>query len=262
MTTTNKTLAGPVSDCCAQGMKHVGTPVGQKINIGGMDTYISYPPTSSSEKPKKIILAFPDIFGTFYVNTDLVLDHFASHGFLVIAPDYFQGDSVAKHVEEGVGFKPGFDLATWVTPHIQFAKKATPPWVKAVKEEFSAPGTQWATIGYCFGAPFVMDLLAEDDAVVAGAFAHPAFLDEDHFRKIKKPLFMSLPDIDQLCPAESRHVAEEILTKKEHKYVAQLFGGVHHGFGTRADITNPYEKWVKEECAKGFEAWLNLFLDA
>lgn len=61
MTTTNKTLAGPVSDCCAQGMKHVGTPVGQKINIGGMDTYISYPPSSSSEKPKKIILAFPDV---------------------------------------------------------------------------------------------------------------------------------------------------------------------------------------------------------
>lgn len=61
MSTGNKQLAGPVSECCAKGMKHVGTPAGQKINIGGMDTYISYPPDSSSEKPKKIILAFPDV---------------------------------------------------------------------------------------------------------------------------------------------------------------------------------------------------------
>ncbi|KZT37542.1 alpha/beta-hydrolase [Sistotremastrum suecicum HHB10207 ss-3] len=263
MTATNKTLAGPIGNCCIQGFKHEGTPVGQKIHIGGMDTYISYPPNWSSDGPKKIIFAFPDVFGTFYVNNDLVLDHFASLGFLVIAPDYFQGDSVTKYVVSEVGTdvvtKPGFDLNTWVAPHIKFAKQAVPIWIKAVRAEFDAPGTQWATIGYCFGAPFVLDLLAEDDAVVAGAFAHPAFLDEDHFRNIKKPLYMAVPDVDELYPAESRHITEEILTKKGHKYVSQIFGAVRHGFSTKANLAVPYERWVKEECARGFEGWLNQF---
>ena len=39
-------------------------------------------------------------------------------------------------------------------------------------------------VGYCFGAPYVMDLLAED-WLIAGAFAHPTFLDEDHFKKVQ-----------------------------------------------------------------------------
>jgi dienelactone hydrolase len=38
-------------------------------------------------------------------------------------------------------------------------------------------------VGYCFGAPFVLDVCATD-IVKAGAIAHPAFLDEDHFRKV------------------------------------------------------------------------------
>lgn len=42
--------------------------------------------------------------------------------------------------------------------------------------------------GYCFGAPFVMDICATDK-VKAGAFAHPAFLNEEHFRNLKRSYF-------------------------------------------------------------------------
>lgn len=37
---------------------------------------------------------------------------------------------------------------------------------------------------YCFGAPYVCDELA-GDTVTAGAFAHPAFLKDHHFQKLK-----------------------------------------------------------------------------
>ena len=37
-----------------------------------------------------------------------------------------------------------------------------------------------ASYRYCFGAPYVCDLLA-GDTCAAGAFAHPAFLKESHF---------------------------------------------------------------------------------
>lgn len=39
--------------------------------------------------------------------------------------------------------------------------------------------------GNCFGAPYVMEALAED-WMTAGAFAHPSFLNEEHFRNIKR----------------------------------------------------------------------------
>lgn len=37
---------------------------------------------------------------------------------------------------------------------------------------------------YCFGAPYVCNELARE-ICAAGAFAHPAFLKESHFRKLK-----------------------------------------------------------------------------
>ena len=46
--------------------------------------------------------------------------------------------------------------------------------------------------GYCFGAPFVLDLAAEG-SIVAGAIAHPAFLEESHFEKITRTFDSSHP---------------------------------------------------------------------
>ncbi len=64
---------------------------------------------------------------------------------------------------------------------------------------------QYSAVGYCFGAPFVLDLAARGDIVagkltytlleipllthrILGAIAHPAFLTEDHFKNIKSKL--------------------------------------------------------------------------
>lgn len=60
-----------------------------------------------------------------------------------------------------------------------------PKWTDAVKEKYGDEKTKYACTGYCFGAPFVMDLLA-GDRVAAGAFAHPTALKEEHFTKLKR----------------------------------------------------------------------------
>lgn len=56
----------------------------------------------------------------------------------------------------------------------------------AVKQQQSALGKtpKYFCVGYCFGAPYVCNELAKD-TVTAGAFAHPAFLKENHFEKIQ-----------------------------------------------------------------------------
>lgn len=38
---------------------------------------------------------------------------------------------------------------------------------------------------YCYGAPYVCEQLAQGGICTAGAFAHPAFLKEHHFRNIR-----------------------------------------------------------------------------
>lgn len=79
---------------------------------------------------------------------------------------------------------PAFDYEAWKRKHIAFADAAVPKWVEAVKAQYGGAATRYACVGYCFGAPYVCNELA-GDTVTVGAFAHPAFLREEHFRKIK-----------------------------------------------------------------------------
>ncbi len=75
---SNPVLAGPHGDACFQGVKHSGTPAGKTIDIAGFSTYVAEP--KSGEKVKGIILFFPDVFGPFSVNNQLLQDYFAENG--------------------------------------------------------------------------------------------------------------------------------------------------------------------------------------
>lgn len=81
MANTNRVLAGPIGDCCVQGVKHTGTAVGRTVEIGGVATYISEPSqTSSDVGRKRVIFYFADIYGPFYLNAQLLMDYYASQG--------------------------------------------------------------------------------------------------------------------------------------------------------------------------------------
>jgi dienelactone hydrolase len=149
---------------------------------------------------------------------------------------------------------------------------------------------------YCFGAPYVCRELAEGGNCAAGAFAHPAFLKESHFRSLTssyhtcaddqilppdifaEPLFLSCSQIDHTFPADSRNHAIDILHSSHKTYHLQLFSGVEHGFALRGNPDNPYEcmnntlemfqnlanrspGWVKEQSLQGIIDWLNFWLE-
>ncbi|KAI0714565.1 alpha/beta-hydrolase [Earliella scabrosa] len=244
-------LAGPCGACCTRTIPHAGVARGTVEVIAGLDTYVARPPrhralecTNPEEAGEqalrlKVILFFADVFGPLYVNSKLAMDYWADAGFLVLGVDYFEGDSCAHHEGE-----PGWDVDEWVVPFRTSAARITPPWIEAVRARY----------GYCFGAPFVMDLLATD-WVTAGAFAHPAFLHEDHFRNIKKPLLLSSSEDDFTFPLPARRRAEEILVARGAAYTIQVFSGARHGFATRADPALRAERWAKEECARATVCW-------
>ncbi|PPQ79650.1 hypothetical protein CVT24_010246 [Panaeolus cyanescens] len=251
MSTQPRVLAGSIGECCIKGVKHTGDPVGRTETIAGVETYVSDPPTSYSG-PKRVVLYFADVHGPFLINAKLLQDYFASRGFHAVGLDYFFGDPIQNHDGE-----EGWDVMVWVNKARKVADEVVPRWIDAVREKYGADA-DYSAVGYCFGAPYVMDIL-NTDKVVAGAFAHPAFLNEDHFRNIKKPLLLSCSEVDMTFPTEERRRAEDILAEIKATYHVQIFSGVVHGFATRGDPEIENTRWAKEESARSIIEWFIRF---
>ncbi|KAF2653960.1 alpha/beta-hydrolase [Lophiostoma macrostomum CBS 122681] len=254
-------LAKPSGACCLTGSLHSGDPRGSFSTIAGIDTYISKPPQGKATG--HILLYFPDVWGMF-PNGLLVMDGFADAGYLVLGLDYFRGDPVWKHRKDrhDKTTDPNFDYEAWKKKHTSFANENVPKWVAAAKKEYGKPGTKYACVGYCFGAPYVCDELASTapDACSAGAFAHPAFLKEHHFQKLEKPLFLSCAEIDHTFDAESRNKAVDIMSAGKKTWNVQIFSGVEHGFALRGNMNDKYERWVKESSLQSIVGWFDLWL--
>ncbi|KAI0696878.1 hypothetical protein C8T65DRAFT_663083 [Cerioporus squamosus] len=109
------------------------------------------------------------------------------------------------------------------------------PWIEEVRKAYA--GAKFFCIGNCFGAPYVMELLAED-WVTAGVFAHPSFLEDTHFKNLKRPLLLLCSEEDFGFTTELRCRAIDILIDSK-EYSVVLCGGVSHAFATRADTSIP-----------------------
>ncbi|KAI9566328.1 Alpha/Beta hydrolase protein [Boletus coccyginus] len=263
------TLAGPPSPCCWTTVKHTGTPEGRTESLGGLDTYIAEPPTTTAGPHKKVLLFLANIFGPFFINNKLLQDYFTSCGFVVLGLDYFFG----VHVQD---LPEGCDRAAWVSEVHPKAVEAFPKWFDAVKATYGTETTKYAAVGYCFGAPFVFDLAAEG-SIVAGAIAHPTRLVESHFEKMTCPLLLSCSENDSSFPLEARRRAEDILVRNKSSYYFQVFSGISHGFAVRCDLNVPHERashspsrvsalkvslvsgFAKEESARGIKEWFLRF---
>ncbi|KAJ5444537.1 uncharacterized protein N7458_008409 [Penicillium daleae] len=250
-------LAQPSGPCCLKGTLHDGTSRGHFEAVAGVETYISRPKADYANG--HILFYFPDVWGMF-PNGLLVMDAFADAGYLVLGLDYFRGDPVWKHRRDRHDqSNPDFDYEAWKKKHMEFADKAVPKWIDEVKRKYGQPATKYACVGYCFGAPYVCDELAKE-SVTASAFAHPAFLKEEHFTNVTKPLFLSCSEEDHTFDQNSRRTALGILQSGRKPYHLQLFSGVEHGFALRGDMKNPYERYVKEQSLQGIVQWFDFWL--
>ncbi|KAF2212747.1 hypothetical protein CERZMDRAFT_111797 [Cercospora zeae-maydis SCOH1-5] len=253
---SSKVIAHPSAACCVSGKIHSGDPKGRTENILDVETYIATPDPSKANG--NIILYFPDIFALF-TNSKLMMDGWAEAGYLVLGPDYFRGDAIYKHKKDlhDPNDNPTFDFSAWLAKHREFSHPFVPKWVEEVKKQYGKPETKFVCTGYCYGAPYVCDQLSDKGICVAGAFAHPAFLQEEHFENIKKPLFLSCAEIDQTFPKELRRRAVDILDEKKVRYQVQVFQGVSHGFALRGDMDDKWQRYAKEASFQGILDWFD-----
>lgn len=71
-------LAGPLGKDCIKGWKHSGSAKGKNVTIAGVSTYLVEPTIRPG--PKKVIFFYSDVFGSFYINNQLLQDYFAEQG--------------------------------------------------------------------------------------------------------------------------------------------------------------------------------------
>ncbi|KAJ5088126.1 Sterol O-acyltransferase [Penicillium angulare] len=247
-------FTGPslLSACCTVGVKHEGEAKGQLQQVGGVETYLSYPENKST---KRAILLLTDVIGHRFINAQLIADQLAANGYFVVMPDLFHGDPVPLNRPEG------FELQAWLKGPPGHLPNRVEPVAQAVLQEMkSALGCERVGgIGYCFGAKYAIRLL-QPGLIDVAYVAHPSFVEADELAAIKGPLSISAAETDAIFPAPKRHESEGILAKTSQPYQINLFSGVQHGFAVRADLSDPVIKFAKEAAFLQAVAWFNQYL--
>lgn len=253
--------SNPPGKCCFMGFRHEGQPNGSLQEIFGLETYIAKPQVSQCCKSSKVvcedkyIVIVTDIYGHKFNNVQLIADELADKtGFCVLVPDMLFGDPVIK-LDGSTNFQE------WLNKHSpeKTRNEAVQPFLQKLRDEKNPSFV--GVVGYCFGAKFVIQQLAEDGLADVGAIAHPSFVTIEEVAAITKdkPLLISAAETDSIFTEELRHQTEAKLKENGNCYQLDLFSGVSHGFAARGDTSNPWIKYCKEKVLADQIHWFTYF---
>ena len=243
----------PVADTSV--IAHTGTPVGKEIVYNGSTLYVSLPkscPDAKAATPKAV-LYLTDVFGIQLKENKLLADSFARAGFYVVAPDMFDGAPAPTDLNT-----PGFNVTDFTMKH-QVAN--TDPIVEKavayIQNELKIKNI--GATGYCFGGRYAFRFGAPGRGATAVFTAHPSLQEDAEVLAVKAPTSVAAAETDQLMSDDKRHQLEGFLKQNKNPYSVALYSGTNHGFGVRANVSNPQEKFGKEEAffqaVRWFDVW-------
>ncbi|KAH8684926.1 dienelactone hydrolase family-domain-containing protein [Ilyonectria robusta] len=229
-------------------IQHVGEPVGSEQVHDGVTMYIS--PTPQANNPKMGVLYLTDAFGLPLLQNKLLADSFARAGFTTIMPDIFRGDPAPHDIY--------FDADEFLAKH---TTNVTDPVIETTIRYMrdTLCFDRIAVTGYCFGGRYAFRFLQEGRGADIGFAAHPSFLQDSEVLAISGPASIAAAEIDTLFEPARRFEVESMLNQTAHPYQVAIYSGTFHGFGTRANISIPEQKFGKEEAffqaVRWFKAW-------
>lgn len=147
-----------------------------------------------------------------------------------------------------------------------FIAKNTPSVIEPLLEaaityaRSTAGATKVGITGYCFGGRYSFRMANASRAIHADmAFAaHPSMLQDNETASIGVPVSVAAAETDSLLTPEKRAQIEEILQNTTRPYQMALYSGTSHGFGVRANVSDPIQKFGKEsaflQAVRWFEA--------
>ncbi|GKT63085.1 dienelactone hydrolase family protein [Colletotrichum tofieldiae] len=242
----------PVADVSA--IAHTGTPVGEEISYNGLTQYVSKPKGWSARGNKTTgVLYLTDVFGIQLAQNKLLTDSFARAGYVSVAPDLFNGSPAPNDINI-----PGFNTTQFLAQH---GPNVTDPIVansiKYLREELRVDKV--AVTGYCFGGRYSFRVLADGKGADVGFAAHPSLLTDDEIKAITGPASVAAAETDNLMSPARRAEVETLLSETGQPFSVALYGGTSHGFAVRANISDPRQKFGKEEAffqaVRFFDTW-------
>ncbi|KAK4123122.1 alpha/beta-hydrolase [Parathielavia appendiculata] len=251
---------GKPSTCLdASIVAHTGTPVGKEVKHGNLTLYISQPDKKNARAKARAgaaVLLLTDVFGLALPENRLLADSYARAGYLTVVPDLFNGSPAPGDINV-----PGFNTTEFLAQH---GPSVTDPIIAATVSYLrSKLGViRIAAPGYCFGGRYAFRFL-DDDApaggVDVGFAAHPSLLEAGEIAAIRGPVSIAAADNDNLFDAAARAAAEKVLAEKPEKvpYQVNLYSGTSHGFGVRVNLTDPQQKYAKEQAFLQAARWFD-----
>ncbi|KAA1077235.1 hypothetical protein PGT21_015874 [Puccinia graminis f. sp. tritici] len=251
---------------CLSGFIHEGKPSGRIQSINGVNVYVANPASDdraesqSSAEGQKAILVFPDVFGIDLINVQLITDKLATDlntpAYLV---DTFAGGDIQPNK-----LPVGFNLTEWQKNH---RPEQVFPLIETVIKNLTAQGVErFAATGYCFGGRYVF-LSSDRNWINVGSTSHPSLVQvPDDFlelrEKSKAPLLINSCETDSQFGAEAQKESDEILGNGQYKpgYKRTYYPGAFHGFGVRANLSNPPEKRAFDDSYQQMVHWFDAYL--
>lgn len=243
--------SNPPGKCCLKHVLHEGEPSGAvHDNLFGLVTY-----EAGDKSSKKVIVIGTDIFGYDFKNTQLTADSFAKRGFYVLVPDIIGNDPL----DVGKAFGgDGSYFNEWRSRH---TPAITGPiyheYLSKVKKQLG--NVKLFSIGYCFGASYVVLEAGKQGLLDAAAVAHPSYVTIDTVELIAKPLLISAAQTDKAFPSDLRHATEDILIKNNVAFELNLFSHVQHGFAIKGDTSLEPVRFAKERSFEAAVSWFDRF---
>ncbi|KAI0517796.1 dienelactone hydrolase [Xylaria bambusicola] len=238
----------PVADLSI--IAHTGESVGTEVVHNNVTLYTTGNPSD------KAVLYLTDIFGIQLLENRLLADSFGRAGYFVVAPDLFNGTPATLDLVDMTPIQREVFLAA-ATPEDTDALIATGlDYLQNVKKI-----SRIATTGYCFGGRFAFRWLAEGTGVSVGFAAHPSNLQNEEIVAITNPVAIAHADNDSANPAARQAEINALLLKNTTQpYTVSLYGGNSHGFGVRANVSDPRQKFGKEQAffqaVRFFDTWV------
>ena len=273
-----------------QGTIHEGRPQGAEEKLHDLNTYVS----GNRTNPRGTIVIYSDIFGLPLPNNRLIADAYAKSGdWLVLLPDFFEGDPVALKVADVLlpvdtkkqstfskytgmlASAPSF--AMWMTRHKQApTNKVCMDFLQKLRR--ATPKSQKiGMVGFCWGGKYAIRAGLESnminidgakvplvDAVVA---LHPSHLAiPDDVENLVVPVSYGWGVEDQGVSFETKAKVEETHAKasKDGRKVPEMLHKVYkpgrHGFAVRGNPDDPEERACLVDSEKQALDWMARWL--
>ncbi|CAH9106067.1 unnamed protein product [Cuscuta europaea] len=218
---------------------------GTVTQLGGLQTYLTGPPHS-----KNAILMISDIYGNEPPIFRSVADKISGAGFLVVAPDFFHGDSANPG-------NPKYDKAAWKLNHT--AEKGYED-AKSVIDALKQNGISAIGVaGFCWGGKVAVKLASTGEAQAA-VLLHPSNVTAEEMKAVEVPIAVLGAERDNGLPVAQMTLFNEILSSPEHKidHLVKMYPRVCHGWTIRYFVNNTF---AVNSAAEAHQDMINWFDD-